>query len=147
MLRTIKSYLHIHRRQARMSLYLMAPGVLVGCAYSGPVLQMDRGDGLGAESFAIRQELPSCPAASLRRKLDGLVVVAIDVNSKGAVTRATILTSPDKIFEPGALRSATAATFRMHDGMPGTGRLFYYYRCSQYPFKPLTPSDLVGQRR
>lgn len=110
---------------------------------------MDRGDGLGAESFAIDPKNASCPVEAVKRKLDALVVIAIDVNSRGKVETAKVLGSPDKTLSEAAVNNSLATSFLMpranNNQQPsfGSGRLFYYFHCSSFPFKALMPSDLV----
>jgi hypothetical protein len=112
-------------------------------------VQMDRGNGLGAESFAINMHGPSCPVEAVKRQLNGLVVIAIDVDPKGVVERTEVLSSPDVSLSETALASTTRTSFRMPvidtSGQPsfGTGRLFFYFKCSTSPFKALLPSDLL----
>jgi hypothetical protein len=84
---------------------------------------MDRGDGLGAESFAMKIQGPSCPVEVVRRSLDGLVVIAIDVNPRGRVERTEVLNSPNNLLSEAALGSMIVVHNLTSLGVKGTPRL------------------------
>jgi TonB family protein len=123
--------------------------ILTACGSPAARVQMDRGDGLGAESFAIDPRGPACPIEAENRKLDGLVVIQIEVNNRGRIQTAHVLGSPDKSLSDAALRSALTTSFRMpkmdgtQETMFGLGRLFFYFHCSSRPFEGQMPSDLI----
>lgn len=121
---------------------------LVACGHREERFRMDRGDGLGAEAFEVAPHNPGCPTEAINRKVDGLVVVAIEVSDKGKLETAKVLVSPSKSLGDAALRNTRSTSFRMpgteaEPSKPGAGRLFFYFHCSSFPFKALMPSDLV----
>jgi hypothetical protein len=146
----VKRVLGFWRRSACSSLSLSILSIsVVACGPPAGRLEMDRGDGLGAESFAISPKNPACPVAAVKRKLDGLVVIVIDVNDKGKIETANVLGSPDKTLRDAALRNALSTSFSMprtgetQNTSFGSGRLFFYFHCSSFPYKALMPSDFV----
>jgi hypothetical protein len=131
---------------------LFTCGIIVGCGSWSPTVLLDRGDGLGAQSFADHLSTPACPDVDKKNKVDGLVVIEIQVNPRGTVTKATALQYPDFALSTLASESAAQARFRVpsipgaEKGLRATGRLFYYFRCSSAPFRAMLPSEFPSRR-
>jgi TonB family protein len=54
---------------------------------------------------------PDYPAACMEKGAEGEVVVAFDVTPSGAVRRARIVSSPDRCFDRGVLRTVSGWTY------------------------------------
>lgn len=107
---------------------------------------------MGAQSFANHLYPPVCPVEAVSRKLDGLVVIAVELSDKGKILSTTVLQSPDPELQKAALKSTLATTFRMPfltefgRRASGSGRLYFYFHCSSAPFRALLPSDFASPK-
>jgi len=101
--------------------------------------------------IATRREMPKYPSTSLKRGLQGPVVVSVVVNPEGLMESVSVLQTPDAEIGQAVREAVTKWTFAPatieHTGERTKliGKLTFYYRISKGVGTVLNPEEAVNR--